>query len=241
MPGPRWGQPAREPALSSGNVGGPCYRGAPSRRGTTTMPSSPVPACAPITAPTSDTSSRATCGSRSRKRWASSSARSAAPRWCTARSAGPVPGGPDRELHHPLGRPRRRPHLLQRHDPPLRHVQQRLDRQRAAHQRRRRADAASPAQPVQGVDAEEHAAATRRRRAAASSTAAASAPPSGRVGGRQHREAQAHRRRPRVDHPHAPRPDLLGRRAAPPPTFPTARATGAPTPPSVAPSASAAR
>ena len=58
--------------------------------GTTTTPTSPVPTCAPITAPTSDTSSRAT-SRRSRSRAATSSARAAAPRWCTARSTGPSP------------------------------------------------------------------------------------------------------------------------------------------------------
>ena len=97
-----------------------------------------------------------------------------------------VTGGPHRQLHQPLRGPRGRPHLLQRHDPPLRHVQQRLHRQRRADQRGRRADPAAAAQPVQGVHAEEHPApgrdvrgcllhAPRRRPGSAASAAASTA------------------------------------------------------------------
>ena len=207
-----------------------CYVGA-ARRGTTTIPSSPVPACAPITAPTSDTRSRATRGSRSRSRSASSSARSAGAEVVHGQVGRPVPGGPHRQLDQPLRRPRRGAHLLQRHDPALRHVQQRLHRQRGADQRRGGADPAAAAQPVERVDAEEHAAAGGDVRGGRLHGRRRAAPAAGGVGRRQHREAQAHRRWP-ASRPPGPGPARPPPRpAGPPPTSRTARATGAPRPP----------
>ena len=82
--------------------------------------------------------SRAEFGSRSSSLVASSAARSGAPRWCTARLDRTVACRFDGELDHPSRRPARRAHLLQRHDLPTCHVQQRLHRQRGAERSRRR-------------------------------------------------------------------------------------------------------
>ena len=69
----------------------------------------------------------------------------------------PVVGGLDGVLHQPVHRPGRGPHLLQRHDPPLAHVEHRLDRQSRAQQGGGGADPAAPAQVLEGVDDEERA------------------------------------------------------------------------------------
>ena len=178
--------------------------------GTTTTPSKPGPTCAPITAPTSDTSRRRPAGS----------APAAAPR--SRRPAPPPRGGarpgptgrPPARLHRQLDQAlrgtRRGAHLLQRHDPALRHVQQRLHPERGAQQRGRRTDPAAAAQPVERVHREEH--------------PAARAPPPlrplhgscgqarrGGVGRGQHRVPQTHPGRPGVDHPDPVRTDLVGR------------------------------
>ena len=123
--------------------------------GTTTTPSRPGPACAPIAAPTSEIRQRRASGNRAHNRSASSAARVAAPRWCTARSADPAHSGLRGQLDQAHRGPRRRPDLLQRHDPPVRDVQQRLHRQRGAEQRRRGADPPAAPQVLEGVDAEE--------------------------------------------------------------------------------------
>ena len=198
----------------------------------TTTPSRPGPTWAPTTAPTSETCDDASDGMRARSRSSSAVALSCAARWCTARSTGCVPRALHGDVLEPGQRLGRRADLLQRRDAPVRHVQQRLDRQRRADEGRRRADAPAAAQVLERVDVEDHVGAGGALDGGGGHRVEVAAPARG-LGGGDDREAEPHREHPAVDDPHVdalPR-HLGGRRAPRRRTCPTARPTGAPTRP----------
>ena len=156
----------------------------------------PGPTWAPRTAPTSPHVDLAALeavgqplGQRGRR---AGLARSALARWATPTSTGCSPAAVDGQVLEPRQRPRQ-PSGPSRASPtrPSAMLQQRLDRERAAEQRRRGADPATAAQVLQGVDVEQ-----RRRRLGRAPRAAAAAS-SGRaarvehVGGGQRREPGA--------------------------------------------------
>ena len=194
--------------MSPPRASGPRYV----RARATTVPMTPGPRCAPITAPElGDLDLAARPGSASRSWSATASARSAAARWCTARSTGASPAARDGQLHQPgHGACDDVRTFSSGDDLPLDHLQQRLHRQRRREQRRGGADAAAAAQVLERVDVEHRPGARRpssvgralhlarrcRRRGA-------------RPGRREHGEAEAHRGRARVDDAHHPVREVL--------------------------------
>ena len=97
----------------------------------------------------------AQAGRRSRSSAASRSAFSGAARWCTATDTGPSPAASTARWTRRLQGAGRRPDLLQRDDPAVLHVQHRLDGQGRPEHGGGRADPATPAKVLQGVDDEE--------------------------------------------------------------------------------------
>ncbi|OLT20392.1 hypothetical protein BJF78_09885 [Pseudonocardia sp. CNS-139] len=114
-----------------------------------------------------------------------------------------------REVHQALRRAGGGAHLLQRHDPAVHDVQERLHRERRAHQRGRGADPAAATEPVEGVDGEEHPAPVRHVGGGRLHGGAVRAGVGGVCRG-EHGVAEAHAGGPGVDHPHPVPADLLG-------------------------------
>ena len=120
-------------------------------------------------------------------------ARSSLARWDTHTSTCRSPAASTARSPEPAQRPGGRADLLEGGDPPSTYRQERLDRQRAAEDRRGRADPAAAAEVLQGVDVEQRRRVAARRRAAAA--ASATEPPAAEhLRGRERGEAGGHAR-----------------------------------------------